>query len=75
MTPLVSNTVAIVAGAILALMIGGIFALTWHGSITGQECITFLSGVTLTGIVGGVSHVAVKAGATAATAQKEPPAK
>lgn len=65
----------LIAGAIVAaIAVVCMAVLTWHGSVTGQEFTTFLSTLTLTGVVGGVGHAAVKAGAKASVIGATSPA-
>jgi mannose/fructose/N-acetylgalactosamine-specific phosphotransferase system component IID len=62
----------ICATILLALILGGAFALAWHGSITGDQALT-LAGVIATAAVSifGV-HLGVKAGANAASTSPPP---
>lgn len=63
------NILIIAAAALLALILGGMFALVWHGSISGTDALV-LVGAIVTALLGifGV-HTGVNAGAKAALAQ------
>ena len=53
--------------ALLALVIGAIFGLAWHGTLTGAEAFgAYTSIISIGGTVFGV-HAGVKAGAAAAS--------
>lgn len=64
----------ICATVLLAIILGGTYALTWHGSIDGNQALA-LVGVIATAVLSifGV-HTGVKAGANAASTNPPPPA-
>lgn len=63
------NRTAIICGTILiAIILGGIFALAWHGTLTGAEASIIVTSI-ITGIIGVFgAHAGVKSGAKAAAA-------
>lgn len=62
----------ICATVLLAMILGGTYALTWHGSVTGDQALA-LVGVIATAVLSifGV-HTGVKAGASAASTPNPP---
>lgn len=63
------DSMSTISGAVLLLaVLAGVFALCWHGSITGGAALGVVG--TVIGIAGGAFavHSGVKAGATAAVA-------
>lgn len=61
------NAIALITGTIILLvLIICVTVLSWHGTIGGDAAIGFYSGLSLAGIIGGVQHAGVRAGARAA---------
>lgn len=56
----------IVGGACLIVITAAVAVLAWHGTINGQAVIGFYTGLTVSGLVGGVSHVSGALGASSA---------
>ncbi len=69
-----TSTVTVVCGtAILLAILGGLFALTWHGSISGRDALTDI-GIIAAAAIGALGvHAGVKAGASAASPPPPPP--
>jgi hypothetical protein len=62
-----SNLSSIVAGTVIIVaVLAGVFALAWHGTLTGAEVFGVIT--TIIGIAGGILgvHSGIKAGGTAA---------
>lgn len=57
----------IVAAVVVVTLIAAVTVLTWHGAISGEAAIAFFGTLGGGGAVAGVSHVATKTGARAAT--------
>lgn len=62
-----ANVQLIVAGVVLLAIVGAVVVLTWHGSITGEACVSLLSAVLGGAVVGGAVHVGAVQGSKAAT--------
>ncbi len=64
----VNPTVAwICATTIIIALLGGCFALVWHGSFTGAEIIPVISAIAVAALAIFGVHAGVQAGSTAAT--------
>ena len=66
-----TNLAFLGAVAVTITLIVAVTVLTWHGSITGEACISIFSGVLGGAIVGGAQHVGAQQGARAALASKQ----
>lgn len=62
---MIDKTTAIVAGLVIVVLAGVVTALAWHGTVDGQAAMTYLSSLTLAGVVGGATHVAARTSARA----------
>ena len=72
----INPTIAWICGTVLLLVIlGGAFALAWHGSITGAALLGVLG--VIVGIAGGALgvHAGVTAASNVASSQPPPAAK
>lgn len=67
-----SGTAVLICLSTLAIAILGAFVfLVYHGSVTGQEFTTFVGTLGIGGLIAGVSHLSVNAGAKAAAKAPE----
>lgn len=57
--------------ALVALIIAAFVVLVWEHDVTGQEFTTFVGTLGIGGLIAGVSHLSVNAGAKAAAKAPE----
>jgi mannose/fructose/N-acetylgalactosamine-specific phosphotransferase system component IID len=63
-----SNTQVICGTVLLIAVLGGVFALAWHGTFTGAEVFGIVMSVISIGGAAFAVHSGVKAGSNATTA-------